>query len=158
PMVATSGNHAEEPICIDQIEALTRLAGISDLFLIHNRPIVRPMDDSVARVVLGQVQILRRARGYAPLPMTCERSLPPCLAVGAHLKNTVALSVGNDVFLSQHVGDLGTPEAVAVFENVAHDLPRIYERAVAAIACDMHPDYVSTQFAERRGLPIVRVQ
>src|SRR5205807_211850 len=141
PIVATSGNRAEEPIAIDEQDALTRLAGIADLFLTHNRPIARPMDDSVARVVLGREQILRRARGYAPLPITLDRLLPPLLAVGGHLKNTVAVSVGNDVFLSQHVGDLETVEAVKVFEQATRDLPRLYEITPRAIACDLHPDY-----------------
>jgi hydrogenase maturation protein HypF len=158
PIVATSGNRAEEPICIDGKDAVGRLAGIADLFLTHNRPIARPMDDSIARVVLGREQILRRARGYAPLPITLDRSLPPILAVGGHLKNAVAMSLGNDVFVSQHVGDLETAEAVNIFEQTALDLPRLYETAPRAVACDLHPDYQSTRFAERQELPIVRVQ
>ncbi len=158
PIVATSGNRAEEPIAIDEQDAVTRLAGIADLFLTHNRPIARPMDDSVVRGVLGGEQVLRRARGYAPLPITLNRALPPLLAVGGHLKNTVAVSVGNEVYLSQHVGDLETPEASIVFEQATRDLARFYEVSPRAIACDLHPDYRSTYFAERQGLPIVRVQ
>jgi hydrogenase maturation protein HypF len=158
PVVATSGNRAEEPIVIDEEEAIIRLAGIADFFLTHNRPIARPMDDSVARVVMGRDQVLRRARGYAPLPITLERPMPPLLAVGGHLKNTVALSLGNDVFLSQHVGDLDTPESIDVFEQATRDLPRLYEIEPVAIACDLHPDYHSTRFAERQQTPIVRVQ
>jgi hydrogenase maturation protein HypF len=158
PIVATSGNRAEEPIAIDEQDALTRLAGIADLFLTHNRPIARPLDDSVARVVLDRDQVLRRARGYAPLPITLDRSLPPLLAVGGHLKNTVAVSVGNDVFLSQHIGDLETAEACSVFAQATRDLPGLYEIAPRAVACDLHPDYHSTRFAERQQLPIVRVQ
>ncbi|MBI3824046.1 MAG: carbamoyltransferase HypF, partial [Planctomycetes bacterium] len=106
PVVATSGNRSDEPMAINDADAFDRLAGIADLFLTHDRPIVRPMDDSVCRIVLGREQVLRRARGYAPLPITLDRSMPPLLAVGGHLKNTVAVSVGNDVYLSQHVGDL----------------------------------------------------
>jgi hydrogenase maturation protein HypF len=158
PIVATSGNRADEPIAIDEEDALVRLAGIADMFLTHDRPIARPMDDSVARVVLGREQVLRRARGYAPLPIALERSMPPILAVGGHLKNTVAVAVGSDVFISQHVGDLETAEAVNVFEQATRDLPRLYEIEPRAIACDEHPDYQSTQFAERQALPIVRVQ
>jgi hydrogenase maturation protein HypF len=116
------------------------------------------MDDSVARVVLGREQVLRRARGYAPLPITLERSLPPLLAVGGHLKNTVALAVGRDVYLSPHVGDLETADAVRVFEQATRDLPQLYDVAPQALACDEHPDYASTQFAERQSLPVVRVQ
>jgi hydrogenase maturation protein HypF len=158
PIVATSGNRAEEPMVIDEGDAVLRLKGIADFFLTHNRPIVRPMDDSVARVVLGREQVLRRARGYAPLPVTLERGLPPILAVGGQLKNTVAVSLGHDVFLSQHVGDLETADAVEVFAQATGDLRRMYEIEPGMIACDLHPDYYSTRFAERTGLPIVRVQ
>jgi hydrogenase maturation protein HypF len=161
PIVATSGNRSEEPIAIDRDEALARLAGIADLFLTHNRPIARPMDDSVARVVLGREQVLRRARGYAPLPITVDRPLPSLLAVGGHLKNAVAVSIGSDVFLSQHVGDLETVESARVFEQATGDLPRLYEVSPSTIACDLHPDYHSTRFAERlasSGLPVVPVQ
>ena len=91
---------APEPICIDENEALQRLGGIADLFLAHDHPIVRHCDDSVVRAVLGQELVLRRARGYAPLPVLLEHEVPPILAVGAHLKNTVALSVGRQPFLS----------------------------------------------------------
>jgi hydrogenase maturation protein HypF len=158
PIVATSGNRTDEPIAIEESDALVRLAGIADLFLTHDRPIARPMDDSVARVILGREQILRRARGYAPLPITLDRPVPPVLAVGGHLKNTVAISVGKDIFLSQHVGDLGTAEAAQVFEQATRDLPRLYAVEPRAIACDLHPDYHPTRFAERQALPVVRVQ
>ena len=121
PVVATSGNLASEPICTDEHEALERLHGIADFFLVHNRPIVRHMDDSIARVMLGREQVLRRARGYAPLPIRLSPLKNPqpstILAVGAQLKSAVALKVGNDVFLSQHIGDLETQEACAAFER-----------------------------------------
>jgi hydrogenase maturation protein HypF len=161
PIVATSGNRSDEPIAIDRDEALARLAGIADLFLMHNRPISRPMDDSVVRVVLGREQVLRRARGYAPLPITVDRPLPSLLAVGGQLKNVVAVSVGSDVFLSQHVGDLENAESARVFEQATRDLPRLYGVSPGEIACDLHPDYHATRFAERlasSGLPVVPVQ
>jgi hydrogenase maturation protein HypF len=158
PVVATSGNRTDEPIAIDESDAIIRLAGIADLFLTHDRPIARPMDDSVARVVLGREQVLRRARGYAPLPITLPRKMPTILAVGGHLKNTVALAVGRDAFLSQHVGDLESSVAAAVFEQATSDLPRLYGVVPEVIACDGHPDYRSTRFAEQQELPIVRVQ
>jgi hydrogenase maturation protein HypF len=148
PVVATSGNRSDEPICIDENEARERLGGIADLFLVHNRPIVRHCDDSVVRVVLGQELVLRRARGYAPLPVSLKREVPPILAVGAHLKNTIALSVGRQVFLSQHIGDLDTPEACAAFERVIADFLRLYEVEPVAIAHDLHPDYFSTKYAQ----------
>jgi hydrogenase maturation protein HypF len=170
PVVATSGNLSDEPICIDEHEALQRLRDIADLFLVHNRPIVRHLDDSVARIVLGREQILRRARGYAPLPMllTAGRpapapgDAPPVLAVGAHLKNTVALAVGPQVFVSQHIGDLETLQSYDAFLRVIGDFERLYEAAPGTIASDSHPDYLSTQFAASllarnsglRGVPV----
>jgi hydrogenase maturation protein HypF len=148
PVVATSGNRSDEPICVDEDEARERLGGIADLFLVHNRPIVRHCDDSVVRVVLGQELVLRRARGYAPLPVRLPKSEPPpILAVGAHLKNTIALSVGRQVFVSQHIGDLDTPQACAAFERVISDFRRLYEVEPFAIAHDLHPDYFSTKYA-----------
>jgi hydrogenase maturation protein HypF len=153
PVVATSGNLSDEPICTDEGEARARLGGIADVFLAHNRPIARHVDDSVAWIVAGAPRLLRRARGYAPLPITLAGEVPTILAVGAHLKNTVALSVGRQVFVSQHIGDLETPEAMAAFERVIADFLRLYEAAPVAIAHDRHPDYLSTKWAaERRGL------
>jgi hydrogenase maturation protein HypF len=149
PVVATSGNRSDEPICIDEDEAKERLGDIADLFLVHNRPIVRHSDDSVVRVVLGQELVLRRARGYAPLPVLLKHEVPPILAVGPHLKNTIALSVGRQVFLSQHIGDLDTPEACVAFERVIADLVRLYEVEPIAIAHDLHPDYFSTKWARQ---------
>jgi hydrogenase maturation protein HypF len=147
PVVATSGNLSDEPICTDEHESIARLGGIADRFLVHDRPIERHVDDSVAAVILGQPRLLRRARGYAPLPILLKREAPCILAVGAHLKNTVALSIGRQVFVSQHIGDLETPQAIAAFERVIADFLRMYEAAPVAIAHDLHPDYASTQLA-----------
>jgi hydrogenase maturation protein HypF len=158
PLIATSGNRSDEPIAIANDEATTRLKDIADYFLMHNRPIVRACDDSVVRLTRGRAGILRRARGYAPLGIRVGRELPPVLAVGGHLKNTVAIAVGNDVFLSQHIGDLETLEARQAFERAIDDLCRLYTFKPQAVVCDRHPDYASTQWAERSGLPIVRVQ
>ncbi len=158
PLVATSGNLTDEPIAISNEEATTRLKGIADHFLMHNRPIVRPCDDSVVRLTRGRAGILRRARGYAPLGIHVQRELPPVLAVGGHLKNTVAIAVGHDVFLSQHIGDLDTLEARRAFENAIDDLCRLYSFKPEAVVCDLHPDYASTLWAEKSGLPLIRVQ
>src|SRR5579871_1457214 len=158
PLVATSGNRSDEPIAIGNEEATTRLKDIADHFLMHNRPIVRPCDDSVVRLTRGRAGILRRARGYAPLGVRVNRSLSPILAVGGHLKNTVAIAVGQDVFLSQHIGDLDTLEARGAFERAIADLCRLYSFKAEAVACDLHPDYASTQWAEKSGLPLIRVQ
>jgi hydrogenase maturation protein HypF len=146
-LVATSGNLSDEPICIDNDEAVQRLGQIADLFLVHDRPIERHVDDSVAWIVDGQPRLLRRARGYAPLPVLLAQPAPTILAVGAHLKNTVALSVGRQVFISQHIGDLETAEALAAFQRVIADFLRLYEAEPAALAHDMHPDYLSTRWA-----------
>jgi len=163
PIVATSGNLTDEPIVTDEKEALTRLQGVADLFLVHNRPILRHVDDSVARVILGRELILRRARGYAPLPIpltrACSPAVPPkILAVGAHLKNTVAISLRNQVFISQHIGDLETQEAYEAFQRVIKDFKTLYEFEPEVVACDMHPDFLSTKYARSLGLPLLEVQ
>jgi len=158
PIVATSGNLAEEPICTDERQVLDRLGEIADLFLVHDRPIRRHVDDSIVRLVAGRELVLRRARGYAPLPVHLRESAPVVVAVGAHLKNAVSVSVGREAFVSQHIGDLETAEAFAAFQRVIGDLQRLYQAKPAAVACDAHPDYLSTRFAADCGLPRVQVQ
>jgi hydrogenase maturation protein HypF len=158
PMIATSGNRSDEPMAIGNDEAAARLKGIADHFVMHNRPIVRACDDSVVRMTRGRPSILRRARGYAPLGIRVSRELPPVLAVGGHLKNTVAIAVGQDVFLSQHIGDLETLEARHAFDRAIDDLCRLYSFKPEAVVCDMHPDYASSHWAERSGLPVIRAQ
>jgi hydrogenase maturation protein HypF len=158
PVVATSGNRSDEPICIDEAEALERLGGIADLFLVHDRPIVRHADDSIVRIVLGRELMLRRARGYAPLPIAIRAPAPPVLAVGAHLKNTVALASGPNVFVSQHLGDLDSPESTAAFIAAIGDLERLHEIAPRQVVADLHPDYRSTAHARALGLPVTQVQ
>ncbi len=160
-VVATSGNLTDEPICTDENDAIRRLGHIADLFLVHNRPIERHVDDSVAWIIEGAPRLLRRARGYAPLPISLARPIPPILAVGAHLKNTVALSVGDQVFISQHIGDLETAEAMRAFERVIADFLRLYEVEPTIIAHDMHPDYLATKWAKEQaaqGVELVAVQ
>jgi hydrogenase maturation protein HypF len=156
--VATSGNRSDEPICIDEREALSRLAGIADLFLVHDRPIARHVDDSVVRVMAGREMVVRRARGYAPLPVIVAEKSPPVLAVGAHLKNTIAIAVENQVIASQHIGDLETSQAYEAFADAITSLGGIYEFKPEMVACDMHPDYLSTKFAEKMAIPLVKVQ
>ena len=163
-VVATSGNLTDEPICTDEKEALQQLGGIAEVFLIHNRPIARPIDDSVVRVMMGREMVLRRARGYAPLPISIEpqskiqNPKSKILAVGAHLKNTIALCVDEQVFVSQHLGDLETVPAVNAFEKAIADFQQLYQIKPVAIACDAHPDYLSTQFARNSGIPVIPVQ
>ncbi len=158
PLVATSGNRSDEPIAIANEEASARLKDIADHFLMHNRPIVRACDDSVVRLTRGRAGILRRARGYAPLGVRVAHAVPPVLSVGGHLKNTVAIGIDQDVFLSQHIGDLETVEARGAFEKAIDDLCRLYSFKPELVACDLHPDYASTHWAEKSGLPLIRVQ
>jgi hydrogenase maturation protein HypF len=159
PVVATSGNLSDEPICIDERDAGQRLDGIADCYLVHNRPIVRHVDDSVVRVLLGRELVLRRARGYAPLPVPVHANAgQSVLAVGAHLKNSVALSVGSNVFVSQHIGDLETRQSLDAFRAVERDFQELFEARPALVACDMHPDYFSTKEARSGGLPVAEVQ
>ena len=161
PVVATSGNLSDEPICTDEWEALECLGPIADLFLVHNRPIVRHVDDSIMRVTLGREMILRRARGYAPLPIQIKNQQSKninCLAVGGHLKNSVALAVGSQVFISQHIGDLETEKANHAFRRVLADFQKLYDTKPETIAADLHPDYLSTKFAGATGIPQFRVQ
>lgn len=150
PIVATSGNLTDEPICTDEWEACARLGEIADYFLLHDRPIARHADDSVLWLVDGAPQFLRRARGYAPLPIAVPHALPTILGVGAHLKNTVALSIETQVFLSQHIGDLETAPALDAFQRVIADFLRLYATTPTAIAHDLHPDYLSTQWAKKQ--------
>ncbi len=168
PIVATSGNIASESICIDEKEALKRLGNIAELFLVNNRPIIRPVDDSVVRVMAGREMIIRRARGYAPFPLpindktpsltTGFNNLPNILAVGGHLKNTIAILKKNQVFISQHIGDLSTVEALKSFNQVMESLKGLYDFEPEIIVCDAHPDYVSTQYAKAQNLPLITVQ
>ncbi len=159
PVIATSGNISDEPMCIDEHEALKRLHGVADLFLVHDRPIVRHVDDSVVRVMMGREFVLRRARGYAPLPVATKMSFDvPTLAVGAHLKNSIALAKGENVFISQHIGDLETKEAVEAFQRVNESFKKLYDTEPSIVVCDLHPDYYSTQFAKSLDSRLIQVQ
>jgi len=158
PVVATSGNISDEPICIDENEALKKLGEIADLFLVHDRPIARHVDDSIVRMVMGREMILRRSRGYAPLPITMKQAQSVVLAVGAHQKNSVALQIGKNAFVSQHIGDLETEESVNSFQEAIDSLCRLYETKPELIVCDQHPDYLSTQYAKSTGLPLKQIQ
>jgi hydrogenase maturation protein HypF len=158
PIVATSGNRSDEPIVIDENEALFRLAGIADCFLVHDRPILRPLDDSIVHVVAGRPQVLRRGRGYAPMPLAAADLPAGILALGGHLKTTIALSVGSGVVLSQHLGDLETAEARDAYGRATDDVTRLYRTPPRFIAHDLHPDYHSSRLAETMDLPTVAVQ
>jgi hydrogenase maturation protein HypF len=158
PVVATSGNLSDEPICTAEREALARLSGIADLWLVHDRPILRHVDDSIVRVLAGRELVLRRARGYAPLPVPLDPAGPTVLAVGGHLKNTVALTAGGNAFISQHIGDLETGPSTEAFRGALVSLERLFDARPELVAADRHPDYRSTQYAASLGLPVVSVQ
>jgi hydrogenase maturation protein HypF len=158
PVVATSGNLAGEPIAIDDEDAARRLGAIADLLVTHDRPIARPCDDSVVRVGASGLSIVRRARGYAPLPVRVGIDLPRALAVGGHLKSTIAIALGRDVIVSQHLGDLDTLEARCTFERAIADFCRMHRFTPDLVVADLHPDYASTRWAESSGYPLVQVQ
>jgi len=163
PLVMTSGNLSEEPICRENDEALQRLAGIADLYLLHNRPIHTACDDSVVMVQRGRPMMLRRGRGYAPRPLLLPvAATEPVLAVGPELKSALCLARGEEAFVSQHVGDLKNALAARYFEATAERLERLLEITPAVIAHDLHPAYLSTRYARRRaredGLRLVGVQ
>ncbi len=158
PVVATSGNVSEEPLVTEEGEALERLAGIADLFLVHDRPIVRPVDDSVVRIVCDRDLVLRRARGYAPAPVAVQGVPAGILAVGGHLKSTVALTRPGGVVLSQHIGDLGTMAARAVHARALTDTVALHAAEARLVVRDLHPDYASAGAAEAMSLPVAQVQ
>jgi hydrogenase maturation protein HypF len=164
PVIATSGNLSEEPICINEEDAFNRLHDIADYFLLHNRPIVRHVDDSIVRIVSGREMMIRRARGYAPLPVQLNSKFnhnDGCknyIAVGGHMKNNISVSSGNNVFISQHIGDLSTEEAYKTFINVINDFTKIYELNPELIISDLHPDYISTRYAVSSGCESIQVQ
>lgn len=149
PLVATSGNRHNEPICIDNDQALEQLAGIADYFLIHNRPILRSLDDSIVRLIGDNITVLRRARGYVPTPITLKSALPDMLAVGGQLKNTVAVSHGKQILLSQHLGDLDSAATQQQFDTTIADLHGFYQIQPVKIMHDLHSDYASSRSAER---------
>jgi hydrogenase maturation protein HypF len=180
-LVMTSGNLSEEPIAIDNDEARTRLSSIADHFLMHNREILLRCDDSVVRVVTNssqpsdkafsrrdreagagtapRLQQLRRSRGFVPLPVFLNASVPPILAVGGELKSTICLTKDNHAFLSQHIGDLETLESYKFFEEAINHFQTILEVNREIIAYDLHPDYFSTKWAlEQTGVKQVGVQ
>jgi len=146
-LVATSGNRHNEPICIDEQQALTRLAGIADYFLTHDRPILRPLDDSVVRLINGKITVLRRARGYAPLPIALKTAMPDTLALGGQLKNTVAISHENHIIVSQHLGDLDVEATQQQFQATLTDLQDFYQITPTRIMHDLHGGYASSRFA-----------
>jgi hydrogenase maturation protein HypF len=158
-LVMTSGNIAEEPIAIGNGEAVERLGGLADYFLVHNREILLRSDDSVVRVAGGRVRQIRRSRGYVPAPVFLHQELPAVLAVGGELKNTICLTRGSEAFLSQHIGDLENLESYKFFESTVAGLKSILEVEPRLLAYDLHPGYFSTRWAlAQEGMERVGVQ
>jgi hydrogenase maturation protein HypF len=169
-LVMTSANLSEEPIAIDNDEALARLGAIADAFLLHDREILQRCDDSVTAVVDGAPQLIRRARGFVPLGLPLNLELapgsqldaPPLLAVGGHLKNVFALARGRRVYQSQHLGDLENLTGLEFFKESLDHLMRTFEIEPETVVHDLHPGYLSTEWAKEwareRGLPLIAVQ
>jgi len=160
PLVMTSGNRSDEPIAFEDGDAVDRLSGIADLFLTHNRPIQVRCDDSIARCIDGVPLLLRRARGYVPLAISLtHEAVQPILACGGELKSVFALVRGRDVFLSQHLGDLGDERAYRAWTNAIDHFQRLLAITARVVAHDLHPDYRSTAYAQRLdGVRLVPVQ
>jgi hydrogenase maturation protein HypF len=158
-LVMTSGNLSEEPIAIGNDEALQRLGTLADYLLVHNRDILCRCDDSVVRWSGGKLRQVRRSRGFVPVPVFLRESVPSVLAVGGELKNTICLTRDDQAFLSQHIGDLENLEAYKFFQETVAHMEGILEIQPAALAYDLHPDYLSTKWAlQQNGLPKIGVQ
>jgi hydrogenase maturation protein HypF len=148
-LVMTSANLSEEPIAIDNAEAFRRLGEIADAFLVHDRKIYLRSDDSIVRYSAGHMRPIRRSRGYVPVPVFLKNEMPPILALGAELKNTVCLTRGKQAFVSQHIGDLENRATDDFFRLTVEHLKRILDIDPQIVACDLHPDYMSTRYARK---------
>jgi hydrogenase maturation protein HypF len=163
PIVATSGNISGEPVITDNEDAEERLARVADAFLHHDRPIVRPADDPVLRPIAGHARAIRLGRGIAPLERRLEVEIgPPTLALGGHMKVTIALAWKNRVVISPHIGDLDSVKSNHIFQKVIEDIQNLYDVKAERLICDLHPRYASSRWAlaygEAHGLPVRRVQ
>jgi hydrogenase maturation protein HypF len=158
-IVLTSGNLSDEPIAHEDADAIARLGAIADVLLVHDRPIHIRCDDSIVRAGATAPQVLRRSRGYAPeplrLPFDPTRAV---LAVGAELKSTIAVTKGDAVVASHHIGDLEHLAAYRAFLQAVEHVPRLYGVVPEAVAHDLHPEYLSTKFAAELDLPSIGVQ
>ncbi len=158
-LVMTSGNLTDEPICTDDDDARTRLGGIADAFVVHDRPIHVPCDDSVTRVVDGAPMPIRRSRGYAPMPLRLPAPTAGLLAVGGELKNTFCLARGQDAWLSQHLGDMGSVATLDAFDTSIDQFRDLYGITPAEVTVDRHPGYHTTAWAHRSAIgPVHEVQ
>jgi hydrogenase maturation protein HypF len=157
-LIATSANASGEPLVITDAEALQALGGIADMIVTNDRPILVRTDDSVMAVIDGAPAYIRRSRGFVPEPIDLGQDGPMVIAVGAHLKATLCVTRGREAFVSQHVGDLNTAGTIRFYEETARRMLTMLYVAPEIVACDLHPDYRSTLFAETMELPVLRVQ
>ena len=157
-LVMTSANFSEEPIVHDNEEAILRLKGIADAFLVHNRPIYLKCDDSVTVHLSGELRQIRRSRGYVPAPIYLKETGPAVLAAGGELKNTVTLLKGTHALMSQHIGDMKNYEAYRHFEHVAAHLQHLFQAVPELVVHDLHPAYLTTQWAMKQSVPLLGVQ
>lgn len=157
-LVMTSGNSSGSPICTANDEALKKLKGIADLFLLHNREIVTRVDDSVVKIIAKRPFLLRRARGFAPTPLLSPWPLPNILACGSGLKNTFALGREQNIILSQHIGDLDNLASYEFYEESIAHCRKVFQLEPEIVAADLHPDYMSSRFAAETELPLYRIQ
>ncbi len=157
-IVLTSGNISDEPIVIDNNEALERLGNISDAVVTYNRDIHNRTDDSVAFVANGKNRIIRRSRSYVPSPVRLNLRVEGVFAAGAELVNCFCIGKGNQAIMSQHIGDLKNLETLDFYTESAQRFERLFRFKPEVVACDMHPDYLSTRYAKNLGLPVTEVQ
>ncbi len=157
-LIMTSGNPRGEPLCTDNQEALHRLKGFVDGFLLHDRDIYTGIDDSVVRIVGEKVLFVRRSRGFVPAPVELAFDMAPGLAVGAELKNTFCLFRTGEAFVSQHIGNLTNLSVLEFFQQNIEHMKALLEISPGYVVADLHPDYLSTRFAEESGLPVYRIQ
>ncbi len=157
-LVATSANRSGEPLITDDDEAREKLGGIADLVVGHDRAILARADDSVMTMIAGAPAFLRRARGFVPEPIELSDDGPATLALGAHLKTTVTVTRGREAFVSTHIGALTDRATIAFHEETALRMLDILDVRPDVVACDLHPDLITTRMAEARGLPVFRAQ
>lgn len=157
-LLMTSANVSDEPVLHDDSEALVRLGGIADAFLMHNRPIVQRCDDSVALHLCGALRLIRRSRGYVPAPVVLDGDGPTLLATGGELKNTLCLLHGRNAILSQHLGDMKNFETWRFFGDTAHHLQALFRAVPELVVHDLHPAYLTTRWASEQQLPTLGVQ
>ncbi len=157
-ILCTSANISEEPIVKEAVEAEKKLQGVADFFLHSNRSIINRCDDSVVRIIGNNPVLIRRSRGYVPHSISLMKDVTGILAIGGELKNTFCMGIGNEAIISQHIGDLKNPETMVFFEETIDQYCKLFHFKPEQIICDLHPDYLSSQYAQSRKLPVSEVQ